>query len=133
MSLALHRTPATILLVENERCVLEFVSRILQQAGFTVLPAVNAAEALQIEATFAETIDLLLTAFTLPRLSGADLAEELERRRPDLPVMLMSSYPEARSLAASRNWHFSEKPLVASAFLAMIKAVVARQRVLMPC
>ena len=117
--------PKTILLVENEPLLLKFVRKILERAGYSVLSAATPEAAGWIERDFPETIDLLLTAASLPRLSGPELAEKLELRRPELRVMLMSGDPAARSIALNCGWSFTEKPFSIPAFLGKIKNALA--------
>ena len=126
MSLQVSVLPQTILLVESEPLLLKFVSRLLRKAGLTVLTASDAEQALQLEATFPGVIHLLLTAFTLPRLSGPGLAQKLEWR-VGMPVMLMSGYPDVRTIASSHNWSFTEKPFAVSAFLDQVKNAGSRE------
>lgn len=112
--------PQTVLLVESEPLLLRFISRILSNAGFRVLPAKTAEEALRIESTFAGVINLLVTSFTLPTLSGPKLAQELSKKR-GMPVMLMSGYPDASRVADRHSWSFTEKPIDIGSFLNKVK------------
>lgn len=126
MSLPLQSSAQTILLVEQDLQLLIFVRTVLEKASFMVLSASTAEEALRIEAEFTGAVDLLITAFTLPRLSASGLAEELQRRRPGLKVMLLSSHPDALTLAISHGWYFIGKPFEPSAFLSMTRAAIGR-------
>jgi two-component system cell cycle sensor histidine kinase/response regulator CckA len=121
MALQPKPTPKTILLVENEPLLLKYLRTILERAGFTVLSAITAEEAIRIEQGYMGTIDLLLTGVSMPRLSGPELAEELERRRPGLRVMLMSSDTSARALTLKDRWSFIEKPFLQSSLLDKIR------------
>lgn len=112
--------PKTILLVEDEPLLIKFVSSVLLRAGFAVLSAESADEALRLEADFTPPIDLLLTGVSLPRVSGAELAQRLEWRRPGIPVVLMSGDPTVQPLATSYGWHFIQKPFLAAALVRLI-------------
>ena len=63
----------TILAVDDEAHILHVVSLKLRNAGFNVLTANDPEEAIELAATHA--IDLLLTDFQMPGMSGIDLAE----------------------------------------------------------
>ena len=82
----------TVLLVEDERRILELVQKILTQQGYTVLSANTPAEALRQCASYQEPIHLLLTDVIMPSMSGLDLAERLQKLWPDLHVLYMSGY-----------------------------------------
>jgi signal transduction histidine kinase/ActR/RegA family two-component response regulator len=84
----------TILLVEDEAQVRSLISQLLEQRGYFVLVACGGEEAMLIERMFAGQIDLLLTDVVMPGLSGAEVAERLTARRPDLRVMYMSGYTD---------------------------------------
>jgi len=114
-------TPGILLLAENDPLVHKFLRKVLDKAGFTVLSAATSEEALRIEAAFPEKIDLLLTAFTMPGLSGSDLAEAVARRRPELTVILMSSYPEVEKIASGHGWYYLMKPFVAAALFDLLR------------
>jgi two-component system cell cycle sensor histidine kinase/response regulator CckA len=84
----------TILLVEDEDAVRVLTRRILMRAGYTVLAARNADEALATSQAHPGAIDLLLTDVIMPGASGARLAGVLQPIRPEMDVLFMSGYAE---------------------------------------
>ena len=83
----------TILLVEDEEMLREFVSTALTSLGYHVLSAANGQEALEVWATKRADIDLLLTDVVMPEsISGRDLAHKLIMEKPDLKVIFTSGY-----------------------------------------
>jgi DNA-binding response OmpR family regulator len=109
MAMLAGPTPKTILLVESDPMLLKFVHRLLEGAGFTVLRASTAEEALSVYAGHGGGVDLLLTGFSMPRFSGAELAVRLDGLTK-LRVILMSSQPDASRIASDHGWYFIEKP-----------------------
>jgi len=84
----------TILLVEDEDQVRSVAFTILRRHGYKVLEASNAGEALLVSRDFAGTIDLLMTDVIMPRMSGAALAQELARQRPEMRILFTSGYTD---------------------------------------
>jgi PAS domain S-box-containing protein len=83
----------TILLVEDEDMLREFVSTALGSLGYRVLSACNGREALEVWAKSRTEIDLLLTDVVMPEsISGRDLAHKLIMDKPDLKVIFTSGY-----------------------------------------
>jgi PAS domain S-box-containing protein len=84
----------TILVVEDDEPIRQLIFRQLEQIGFRVMAAANAANALDIIGQDGP-IDLLLTDVMLPgEMTGKQLADEAIRRRPALKVIYMSGYTE---------------------------------------
>lgn len=86
------RAGATILLVDDEPEVRTTTGRILSRAGYTVLSAADAGEALSLVEAGDVGIDLLLTDVVMPGRSGIDLAHDVSLRHPGLPILLMSGF-----------------------------------------
>ena len=84
----------TILVVEDDRLVRNYVLTQLHSLGYTTLQAANAAEALAIVAA-GNRFDLLFTDVIMPgEMNGRQLADELQKANPDLRVVYTSGYTE---------------------------------------
>ena len=86
--------PATILLVEDESFVREVTCEVLRSAGYRVLPARDAAEAMRFYELRRGNVDLLLSDVILPGETGPALAGTLRKKNPTLKVLLVSGYGE---------------------------------------
>ena len=84
----------TVLLVEDEPALRKLTRKSLLDAGFTVLEARDALEAIEIARQTATHIDLLLTDVIMPGMSGRALAEALSPHRPEMRVIYMSGYSD---------------------------------------
>jgi len=82
----------TVLLVEDEKPVLEYAASILKLAGTSVITAADADEAVKKFDAEEGSIDLLVTDIVLTGISGNELAEKLVKKKPDLRVLFMSGY-----------------------------------------
>jgi PAS domain S-box-containing protein len=81
-----------ILVVEDEDGVRDIVCRILKKAGYDVHAAGDPQEALKMCLDGNLHVDALLSDVIMPGMSGTQLAAELRRTRPGLPVLFMSGY-----------------------------------------
>ena len=84
----------TILVVEDEPGVREFVRRALEGFGYRVATAPDGEEALALIEAHDGPLDLLLTDVVMPRLGGFELARRARERRPGLRVLVMSGFPD---------------------------------------
>ncbi|HEV2287661.1 MAG TPA: PAS domain S-box protein [Candidatus Acidoferrales bacterium] len=88
------RGSETILLVEDEKGVRELAREYLEQIGYRVLQASNAALALELARNHAGPIDLLFTDVVMGGMSGRQLAEEMQKLRPEIRILYMSGYTD---------------------------------------
>lgn len=84
----------TVLLVEDDAAVREFLSRMLRALGYRVLEAASGEEAVRLASAEVSPIDLVLSDFLLPGMDGEELAREVRRRWPGLRVLYLSGYGE---------------------------------------
>ena len=86
------RGTETILLAEDEDSVRLVAQRILESHGYTVIPARNGQEAIDI-AEGRSDIALLLTDVVMPRMNGHEAAARVRAAHPGIRVLFMSGYP----------------------------------------
>ncbi len=95
-----------ILCVDDESTPLLLRKYVLEKAGYKVICAGSAKQALQI---FDEgAIDLVLTDLLMPERSGADLACDLKERQPNIPVVLVSGVNEVPPEASCADLFLSK-------------------------
>jgi two-component system cell cycle sensor histidine kinase/response regulator CckA len=87
--------PRRILLVEDEAPLARLAARTLRAAGYEVERAEDGEQALEHADALGADLDLVVSDVVMPRRSGPALVDLLRRKRPDLPVVLMSGYPDA--------------------------------------
>jgi len=88
------RGTETILLVEDEEPLRKVIIELLTQIGYSVLSAANGKEAMEVAASHAGKIHLLITDVIMPEIVGPELAQQLCALRPDLKVIYISGYTD---------------------------------------
>ena len=81
-----------MLLVEDNQCVRDVLCRSFEQTGWTVFCAASPHEARFL--ANAQVLDLVVTDVMLPEINGFQLAEEIVKSQPRVPVIFMSGYGE---------------------------------------
>ena len=103
----------TILLVEDSKLLAKVTRDFLVLAGYRVLMAAEASEALHLAEEYSGRIHLLLTDIVMPRMNGRELSELLLKRRPDLKVLFMSGHTAgviSQNALLAEDVAFIEKP-----------------------
>jgi len=81
-----------ILCVDDEENPLVLRKLVLQKAGYEVLTASSAKEALELTAS--RSVDLVLSDHLMPGMNGTELAQQIKAQHPNLPVVLISGVNE---------------------------------------
>lgn len=85
----------TVLLVDDDRPLLELFLTILRREGYTVFPADNGIEALDVARNRGgERIDILLIDVAMLYMSRIQLATKMKEAQSDIRVLLTSALPE---------------------------------------
>jgi DNA-binding response OmpR family regulator len=121
----------TVLIVDDEPSVLRFMAAIVRTAGYEVLLADGGDEALAICKSSANGIDLMISDVAMPRMNGRALAQCMNQKYPDVPIVFVSGYPESRVIVAGlatrgfeNGYTYLQKPFTAQELLRVIKTVV---------
>ncbi len=114
----------TILVVDDQADILEFVSTLLTEHHYDVITAGSGQDALQVLRDHAGKIDLLLSDFQMPEMTGVDLATRVSLERPGIKVLLMSGFPNGM-LVLNEGWHFLAKPFIPSQLCALVSGLTS--------
>jgi DNA-binding NtrC family response regulator len=116
-----------VLVVDDHAELRRLTVQFLELLGYTAREASDSTEARQIAAT-GEPIDVVLLDLQLGAASGVDLANDLERARPDLRVLFMSGHGREDYLLEDPqrpHRHFIEKPFTLARLEAALLALSA--------
>ncbi|MFT5697646.1 MAG: PAS domain S-box-containing protein [Desulforhopalus sp.] len=83
-----------ILLVDDEKQVVNLECQMLEQLGYVVVSQTSSLKALELFSAAQDSFDLIITDMTMPEMTGYQLAERLKKIRPDIPIILCSGYNE---------------------------------------
>jgi DNA-binding NtrC family response regulator len=113
-------------LVEDEPFVREATCGILQNAGFEVLLAENAREAIKVYEDCKRSIDLVMTDMVLPGGTGQQLGQDLRERSPEVVVLVTSGYsnPEYDTEAPESRTYFLAKPYSMRTLVSKIEKIL---------
>jgi len=117
-----------VLIVEDEPQVRRVAARVLRRAGYVVLEAARADEALELVERTAGPLQLLITDVVMPQMNGRALAEKVLARQPQLRVLYMSGYAdsaivEGGVLGAGVN--YLQKPFTPDVLVSKVHDVLA--------
>jgi CheY-like chemotaxis protein len=102
---------ATVLLVEDNAEIAQALVPLLQQSGARVLHAAHAEAALRELEQAGGQVDVVLSDIVMPGpLNGLDLALQLQRRQPHLPIVLMTGYTAQLHKALAHGFQVLPKP-----------------------
>jgi DNA-binding NtrC family response regulator len=80
----------TILIIDDERSLLDLLTVVFKKEGYAVKAAQTAAEGFEVLAK--EDVDLVVTDIKMPGADGMDILRYVRENLPDLPVILITAY-----------------------------------------
>ncbi len=100
----------SVLVVEDNIEVGKFATDALTELGYGTTLVDNATHALEELAAGADRYDVVFTDVVMPGMTGIELAQEVRRHYPSLPVVLTSGYSHALSENGSDGFELLQKP-----------------------
>lgn len=116
----------TILFAEDEGPVRSFVSALLLRSGYELIVASDGKEALEKARQHVGPIHLLLSDVEMPRMTGIELAIQLNQERAETKVLLISGLTTGM-LVLNNGWHFLPKPFVGDMLRDRIRECLSEQ------
>jgi DNA-binding NtrC family response regulator len=98
----------TVLLVDDEKLILRSLEKTLLRAGFDVITATDCKSGSETFAQNADAIHIAVLDLNMPAFdgmpktgAGLDLLADLKRRKPSLPVVILTAYDEVNKAKES--------------------------------
>ena len=99
-----------VLVVEDNADVASFATQTLDELGYRTVLARDARVALGELASDADRFDVVFSDVVMPGMTGIELAREVRRRHPDLPVVLTSGYSHVLAQHGTDGFELLQKP-----------------------
>ncbi|GAB4347005.1 MAG: hypothetical protein Kow0089_24560 [Desulfobulbaceae bacterium] len=116
-----------ILVVDDDPAIADIMNRVLTGLGYRVTAFTDSEAALEGFRADPEGFDLVLTDMTMPRLTGKDLAIELLKIRPDIPVVMCTGYSEVIDSKQAREIGIRKllmKPIIKDNLARVVRSVL---------
>jgi signal transduction histidine kinase/ActR/RegA family two-component response regulator len=124
-----HGDGQRILLVDDEVSLVHLGEEMLAALGYEAAGYTSSVEALAAFAAEPQRFDAVLSDETMPQMAGSQMALQIRKIRPDIPIVLMSGYVGPNIAALARQSNVNEllpKPLVSGDIAKALAKVFAR-------
>lgn len=123
----------TILFVEDDQDQLELIPRVLSQLGYSVVACQNGKEASQRLEDDNTSFDLVITDYDMPEMTGLQLAENVSRIHPTLPIIVVTGRkaPEGMAAHVQNIKKIVRKPYNKMSISVAIREVLDNDRILL--
>ena len=116
-----------ILLIDDERPLVDLGARVLSRFGYKVSAYDDPDTALNAFTKSPDSFDVVVTDYTMPRITGIDLARKIRAKRPDVPIVLVTGFSDGvtrETALAAGIPGFVMKPYRAEALAAAVRAAL---------
>jgi CheY-like chemotaxis protein len=121
----------TVLLAEDDATVRELHKMTLEEAGYTVIEAIDGQDALMKFMERRSAVDLLATDVIMPKIDGKKLYQEMQQQRPDMKVLFMSGYTKDIVIdkgILDDESSFIAKPVTSYELLAKVRSILDQRQ-----
>ncbi len=122
-----HPPKEHILIVDDEKRIVQIGQEMLEHLGYRVTGHTSSMEALESVRRQPQQYDLVITDFTMPQMNGLELAGELSRLRPGMPIILYTAKSKAVSPEKAKKLGIKDyllKPITAAELHQAIRRVL---------
>jgi two-component system cell cycle sensor histidine kinase/response regulator CckA len=119
----------TVLVIDDDDSIRRFIARTLVRAGYTFVEASSAQQGLQAIERLGRTITLVISDISMPGGSGLDLANDLAKSSPHLPILYISGLVESvavESIARQEPTAILQKPFRGEQLLDRVRLLIER-------
>ena len=119
----------TILLIDDEKMILEVGLELLEELGYTVLSAMSGQEAIDVFQKDQDNIDLVIMDMIMPGMGGGETFDRLKEINPEVKVLLSSGYSingQATKIIRRGCDGFIQKPFQTSTLISTLRGVLGK-------
>ena len=120
----------TVLVVEDEKILLDTTTTMLADIGYTTLAAGSPVEALRMVQEHADAIDLLVTDVVMPDMNGRELVQQIRKISPAIKCLFMSGYTAnviSQYEVFDKAVHFIQKPFNIKDLATKVRAALEQE------
>jgi len=99
-----------ILLVEDDKLVRSVIVEVLNNYGYEMLTASNGQEGFEVFKKYQFDLSLVIADIIMPKMSGIELSQEIEKENPNAKVLFMSGYSEQVNNLEDMGVNYIKKP-----------------------
>jgi len=125
----LDRGTEHLLIVDDEEQIVLMEKELLAGLGYTITACSSPEQALEAFGACPGSFDLVITDMTMPHILGTDMALEMLRIRPDIPVILCTGFSDRvdeKTAISLGIREFVMKPILLSSLSGVIRGVLDR-------
>ncbi|UCD80322.1 MAG: PAS domain S-box protein [Desulfobacterales bacterium] len=127
---AIIKGSGTILLIDDEKMILDVGRELLEELGYTVLPVTSGQEAIDLFEKNRNKVDLIIMDMIMPGLSGSETFDRLKEINPGAKILLSSGYSidgQATNILRRGCDGFIQKPFNMNQLAEKIRKILADQ------
>jgi CheY-like chemotaxis protein len=121
---AVERRGAVILLVDDDSAVRQVTASILEEIGYITLTVGSGGAALDV--LDHTKVDLVLLDFTMPGMSGVEVARQIQQKVPALPILFVTGYADKAAFANVSEGRIIKKPFIGSELTTRVNAALIK-------
>lgn len=121
------RLPKCVLVVDDDAAIVAAISRLLTRAGYECFASSNLHDAVRQVGVHGHRLGLVITDLSLARESGMSLVHHLHRRRPSVPVVVLTAFGDWDLYAEALGEGVREflcKPIQPEPMLAVVEKIL---------
>jgi CheY-like chemotaxis protein len=119
-----------IIFVDDEHVLVEMAREMLEVLGYEAIATTSSAGALEIFRAQPDRYDLVITDMTMPGMTGKELATEILKIKPDIPIILCTGFSEIITEEEARLMgirEFAIKPLGLKSIAELIRKALEKK------
>jgi CheY-like chemotaxis protein len=113
-----ERSSGIVLCIDDNQDVLECEKAFLETFGYTVLTALSGGKGLELASV--HSVDVVVVDYFMPEMNGPEVAIEIKRLKPQVPIIMLSAAPDVPKQALELVDAFIAKDSLASQLLPAI-------------